>query len=284
MSKAPQKVELSEQFFPGTSEMAERMRSHNWAATSLGPPETWPQSLRTVLHIMLTTQHPMFLWWGPDLVQFYNGGYRPSLGEDRHPGALGAHGREFWHEIWPIIGPQVDRVMEHGESTWQEDALVPILRNGRMEDVYWTYSYSPILDDDGEVGGTLVLVQETTARVLTERRADLFRVLSELLWTEGPPGTSIWEVASQAFAQHESDFAFVLFYAAEDGGRALRLMARAGSIPSEVQIPEVLTVKDASSDTLGLTRILNGDEVAITDLKESGKRLYSEHWPEPLDR
>jgi len=285
MGKVPRKIELNEQLFPGSSEMAERMRSHNWAATSLGPPGTWPQSLRTVLQIMLTTQHAMFLWWGPDLVQFYNDGYRPSLGNDRHPTALGAHGQEFWHEIWPVIGPQVDRVMEDGESTWQEDALVPILRNGSMSDVYWTYSYSPILDDDGEVGGTLVLVQETTARVLSERRTELLRVLSEELWSERSSGTSIWEVASGVIDQHESDFAFVLFYAAEDGGRALRLIARAGEVPNALRIPEVFTVNAASADPLGLSLVLSGDEkMTVTDLGNPPKRLFSDRWPEPLEQ
>jgi signal transduction histidine kinase len=113
----------------------------------------------------------MFLFWGPDLIQFYNDAYRPSLGDGgRHPAALGMRGAEFWTEIWDIIGPQIEQVMGGGEATWHEDHLVPILRNGRIEEVYWTYSYGPAFGDDGSVAGVLVVCQETTPRVFTERR------------------------------------------------------------------------------------------------------------------
>jgi signal transduction histidine kinase len=113
----------------------------------------------------------MFLFWGPDLIQFYNDAYRPSFAEGgRHPRALGMRGADFWTEIWDIIGPQIDQVMSGGESTWHEDHLVPIERNGRIEEVYWTYSYGPAFNDDGSVGGVLVVCQETTPRVLMERR------------------------------------------------------------------------------------------------------------------
>src|SRR3954452_2778667 len=118
--------------------MADRTRAFAWDQTPVGPPQSWPRSLRTVLNLLLGSQHPMFLWWGPDLVQFYNDGYRPSLGADRHPGALGARGREFWREIWPTIGSEIDGVMQRGQSTWHHDHLVPIFRNGRLEEVYWT--------------------------------------------------------------------------------------------------------------------------------------------------
>lgn len=111
----------------------------------------------------------MFIWWGPELVQIFNDAYRQAFGEgDRHVRALGARGTEFWSDIWHIIGPQVDQVMAGGESTWHEDELVPILRNGHREEVWWTYGFSPIRNDHGSVGGVLVVCQETTARVLSD--------------------------------------------------------------------------------------------------------------------
>ncbi len=158
--------------FPGTGEMSTLCRSLDWSATPLGPIDTWPQSLRTIVSTMLATQHPMFLWWGPELVQIYNDGYRPSLGAaDKRGPALGARGATYWAEIWDVIGPQIEAVMTRGVATWHEDQLIPIERNGRLEDVWWTYSYSPVRDDDGTIGGVLVVVQETTARVkaLAER-------------------------------------------------------------------------------------------------------------------
>ena len=155
-------------------------RAHDWSATPLGPPEGWPQSLRTVLRILLNTNHPMFIWWGPELIQFYNDGYRQTMGPERHPSALGQGGRECWAEIWPIIGPQIERVMSGGGATWNENQLIPVTRHGRLEQVYWTYGYSPI-DDDGRIGGVLVVCRDVTreylaATALREREAELARV------------------------------------------------------------------------------------------------------------
>ena len=145
-------------------------RAFDWSSTPLGAVDQWPRSLLATVQIVLTSRFPMFLWWGAELIQFYNDGYSASLGSDRHPGALGARGRECWAEIWPTIGPRIERVMRGGEPVWEEDRLVPITRDGHLEEVYWTYSYSPVRDDDGEIAGVLVAVQETTARVRAERR------------------------------------------------------------------------------------------------------------------
>jgi signal transduction histidine kinase len=154
-------------------------REYDWSTTPLGPVESWPLSLRTTVSTMLASRNPMFLWWGPELTQFYNDAYRPSFGGGgRHPRALGARGAEFWTDIWHIISPEIAQVLAGGEATWHEDALVPILRNGRLEDVYWTYSYSPAYDDQGRVGGVLVVCQETTSRVMTQQ--ETARLLSAL--------------------------------------------------------------------------------------------------------
>jgi signal transduction histidine kinase len=161
--------ETDDPLFAGPGEMRALCRSFDWSSTSLGPVEQWSSSLRTTVDIILACRNPMFLWWGPDLVQIYNDAYRPSLGNgERHPGALGAHGREFWTDIWNAIGPQIEQVMTTGEPTWHDDQYLPIERNGRLEDVWWTYSYSPVRDDDGKIGGTLVVCLETTQRVLGE--------------------------------------------------------------------------------------------------------------------
>ena len=157
---------LASTLFVGTGEMAERCRAFDWASTPLGPVSSWSPSLRTTVGIVLECRNPMFLWWGPDLVQFYNDAYRPSLGlGDRDSRALGARGQQFWTDIWDIIGPQIEQVMTTGEATWHEDQYLPIERNGHLEDVWWTYSYSPVRDN-GAVAGVLVVCQETTSRVM----------------------------------------------------------------------------------------------------------------------
>jgi signal transduction histidine kinase len=163
--------------FAGPGTMPGRCREFDWASTPLGPVSGWSQSLRAIVSMILASRHPMFLWWGPDLIQIFNDGYLPSFGlTGRDVAALGAHGRNHWREIWPVIGPQIEQVMRGGEATWHEDHLVPIERNGRLEDVWWTYGYSAVRDDDGRIGGVLVVVQETTARV--QAVADRDRLLA----------------------------------------------------------------------------------------------------------
>ena len=153
--------------------MGALMRAHDWAKSPLGLPEHWPQPLRTAIRVLLNTGHPMYIWWGPELLCFYNDAYRRSIGPERHPGSLGRPAREVWAEVWDIIGPQIEQVVTGGGATWQENALVPITRNGRREEVYWTYSYGPI--DDGAapngVGGVLVVCTETTEQVLSRQQA-----------------------------------------------------------------------------------------------------------------
>lgn len=146
-------------------------RSVDWSRTPLGEPESWPAALKTTLGTLFNSRFPMFLWWGPELIQFYNDAYLPSFGVGKHPAAMGQRGVECWPEIWPIIGPQIHDVMERGIPSWNEDQLVPIERNGRLEDVYWTYGYSPVFDENHEVVATLVVCQETTAQVMSLQRA-----------------------------------------------------------------------------------------------------------------
>jgi PAS domain S-box-containing protein len=157
---------LQYQFLSGGGRMGNLMRNKDWSLTSVGTPDTWPQSLRTTLSILLNSKFPMFLWWGPELICFYNDAYRPSLGENgKHPQILGMPAKNAWSEIWHIIKPLIDQVLEGGESTWSEDQLIPIYRNGKIEDVYWTFSYSPVSDEFGKVVAVLVTCTETTEHV-----------------------------------------------------------------------------------------------------------------------
>lgn len=156
----------SMQFLSGGGEMGAMTRAKNWENTPVGPVSQWPQSLRTTLSIILSSKFPMFLWWGPELICFYNDAYRPSLGENgKHPNILGMPAEEAWPEIWTIIKPLIDQVLQGG-STWSEDQLIPIFRNGKIEDVYWTFGYSPVNDESGKPAGVLVTCTETTGKVV----------------------------------------------------------------------------------------------------------------------
>ncbi len=175
-------------FLAGGGEMGGLIRSHDWASTALGAPENWPQPLRTAVRLILNTGHPMYIWWGPDLICFYNDAYRQSIGPERHPGSLGQPGRSVWEEIWPLIGAEIEQVMSGGGATWHENQLVPITRNGRLEDVYWTYSYGPIDDDTAPngVGGVLVVCTETTEQVNARQLLTIERERQRLMLQHMP--------------------------------------------------------------------------------------------------
>ncbi|WP_175634000.1 ATP-binding protein [Pedobacter ghigonis] len=161
------------QYLNGGGEMGKLTREFDWASTPLGRPDTWPHSLLTAVSIVLNSRFPMFIWWGNDLIQFYNDAYRPSLGnQGKHPAALGQRGEDCWQEIWPVIKPLIDQVLSGGESTWSEDQLIPIYRNNRLEDVYWTFSYSKLLDEQGAIAGVLVTCTETTKQITALREVN----------------------------------------------------------------------------------------------------------------
>ncbi|UOE46746.1 PAS domain-containing protein [Mucilaginibacter sp. SMC90] len=154
-------------FLEGGGEMGALIRAHDWSGTSVGAPNQWPVSLRTTIGIVLNSRFPMFMYWGPDLICFYNDAYRPSLGVGgKHPALLGKPARIFWAEIWYILEPLIDQVLSGRGATWHEDQLIPFFRNGSIEDIYWTFSYSPVIDESGKPGGILVACTETTEKVL----------------------------------------------------------------------------------------------------------------------
>jgi PAS domain S-box-containing protein len=152
-------------FLEGGGQMGKLTRDFDWSRTPLGPVDMWPQSLRTAVDVVLHSEVPMLLWWGNDFIQFYNDAYRPSLGDNgKHPMALGQKGDECWSEMWSVIQPLVN-IVRQGGATWSQDQLIPIFRNGQMEDVYWTFGYSPVRDDSGAIAGVLVICHETTRKV-----------------------------------------------------------------------------------------------------------------------
>lgn len=157
-------------FLDGGGEMGGMANTFPWEHTSLGSPDTWPQSLKTSLSIVLRSRFPMFLWWGKDLIQFYNDAYVPGLGNDgMHPAIFGRRAEESWPNAWNIIEPLIRRVMA-GESVYFEDMVVPNMRNGELVDTYWTFSYSPVSDESNHVAGIIVSCIDTTEKVLSLRK------------------------------------------------------------------------------------------------------------------
>jgi two-component system sensor histidine kinase VicK len=157
---------VKQAFLRGGGQMGQLIRDYDWSLSPLGDSDIWPQNLKITLNLLLNSKFPMFLWWGPDFICFYNDAYRPSLGMNgKHPGILGMPGEKAWPEIWTYINPMIGQIWSGGESVFQEDLLLPIYRNGAMEDVFWTYSYSPVIDEKGLIAGVLVICNETTQKV-----------------------------------------------------------------------------------------------------------------------
>ncbi|HZX40969.1 MAG TPA: PAS domain-containing protein, partial [Myxococcaceae bacterium] len=166
-------------FFAGGGELGSEMRRKDWAVTPLGDARGWPQSLKTAVSICLNSRMPVFVWWGPELIMLYNDAYRQMLGA-KHPRSLGQRARECWAEIWHVIGPMLDAVMSRAESTFSENLMLPLERNGFPEECYFTFSYSPIRHEGGGVGGVFCSVVETTGQVLAARRTRTLRRLAEI--------------------------------------------------------------------------------------------------------
>ena len=164
-------------FLAGGGEMGERMRALDWTKTPLGPVAAWPQSLKTIVRVMLDSRYAMWMLWGPELTFFCNDAYLPTVGMKRD-WVLGARSDKVWEEIWPDIGPRIQRVLAEGRATWDEGLPLLLERFGFPEESYHTFSYSPIYDDGSRIAGMLCVVTEVTERVIGERRLRVLRDLA----------------------------------------------------------------------------------------------------------
>ncbi len=180
MSAAPSETT----FLAGGGEMGSMMRAHYWASTPLGPHEIWPQSLKTAVSLMLNSLYPMFIAWGSDQIFLYNDAYRPILGS-KHPDALGRRFAVVWQEIWDDIEPIVAQAYA-GQATFHENLHLVMERHGYPEDTWYTFSYSPVRDESGGVGGMFCACQETTATVLAERRLALENERLQQMFQQAP--------------------------------------------------------------------------------------------------
>ena len=160
--------------FPGGGVTGALLRGIDWSRNPLGPATRWPAELKTMVRMMLQSRQPIFIFWGPELIHFYNDATLPILGE-KHPRAFGQRSQECWSEAWPTIGPQIDAVMQRGEAVSFHGVLVPVLREGRLGDAWWNYSYSPLFDEPGAIAGTLCVVTEVTGEVAVRAQLETAR-------------------------------------------------------------------------------------------------------------
>jgi PAS domain S-box-containing protein len=225
----------------GGGDMGALIRSMDWSATPLGPLQDWPQSLRTSVSLCLSSTFPILVAWGPDDIQIYNDAYRPICG-DLHPQAMGAPFKEVWASALPVVGDAFDRAHK-GEGAYIKDQRMFLDRLGYLEEAFMTFSFSPIRDESGEVGGIFHPITESTATVLNARRTHGLRDLS----VDIADARTLDEIGRGIAAQHPNmalDLPFLLVYRIDEDGM-LSLCSSVGLDAHPALAPARLTLDDA---------------------------------------
>lgn len=238
-------MNTAEKWLPGGGEMGARIRAFDWASHPLGPIESWPQSLKLTVRLMLTSRYAMWMGWGPEFYFFCNDSYLPTVGIKEN-WVLGASARQVWAEIWPDIGPRAEAVVATGEATWDESLLLFLERSGYTEETYHTFSYSPVPDDDGSIGGMLCVVTEETLRVISERRMALLRELAAE-FTQVNREEELFASVCRVLGEHDLDLPFALIYLFDENGQIARLVCAHGVTPGTNIAPGELSVKQADA-------------------------------------
>ena len=244
----------------GGGEMGALMRSTDWRRTIFGPVSDWPQSLRTAISMMLESRFAMVVAWGPEFRFFYNDRYRPVLGT-KHPSALGTPGAEIFPEVWSVVGPEFERV-RRGEAFAIDDWLLPLERNGYLENCWFTLSYSPIRDESGGVGGLLAVVAETTGRVEGERRLATLRDLARRASDAKTPEQACVN-AAQVFRANTIDVPFALIYLLNQDATIARRVAAVGIAPDHPANVIEVRLDAPALDAWGLGDVARSGEARV---------------------
>ena len=263
-------------FLQGGGETGAAIRAFDWAATPLGPPQAWPATLRTCLRILLTSRQPMWVWWGPELINFYNDAYLPIIG-GKHPGALGQPARNVWAEIWPQIQGRIAAAMA-GESSYSEAELLIMQRNGYAEETYYTFSFSPVPQEDGAIGGIVCANTDDTDRVVGARRLALLRELASRTW-DADTVADVYTLSAQALASDPRDMPFALIYALEEDGARATLRGATGIEMGHACAPESIALDGPSP--WPISDVVRTQARRFTRLKGKCAGLPKGPWPEP---
>ena len=242
-------TEALERIFPGESQMALLMRSFDWASSAVGPPENWPETLRTSVQICLGSRHPIVLWWGRStFTQFYNDAYISFLGNAKHPAFLGRSGKECWSEIWPTMWPMWEKVFATGEATWSEDFLYVLNRNLPQEEGYFNFSYSALRGDAGTVEGIFCACYETTGRVVGERRLRTLRDLGQTA-AQAKTAEAACELTANILASNPADIPFALIYLLDMETKQARLAGVTGVEAGSGVAPRLIDFGEGATDS-----------------------------------
>jgi signal transduction histidine kinase len=253
--------------------MAERVRSFDWAKTSIGSVDSWSESLRSAVSICLGAQFPIALYLGPDLVLLYNDAWSPIPG-NKHPWALGKTAREAWPEIWDTISPLFQRVVTTGEGVYSENQLLPMERRGFVEECYFNFTFSPVRGENGRVDGVFNAVLETTRQVQDDRQLRTLRDLAAHA-SEAKSAEDACRSAAEILGANDADAPFTLVFLTDDGGHHLAATSGFEKSSTRGHAPTVWPLDEAAE---------TGAAVLVDNLLERVGEMPGGHWGEPPRR
>ena len=273
-------IDESLEFLSVGGEMAALIRTRDWSRTSLRAPDAWPRSLKTVVRIMLDSRYAIWIGWGPELTFLYNDAYRAMTLGKKHPWALGQPAREVWVEAWGDLGPRVDEVMRRRQATFDEQLLLLLERSGYPEETYHTFSYSPLPDDAGSIGGLLCIVVEDTARYITERRLKVLRDIAAEI-ANSRTEEDLCTAISRCISANPYDAPFSLIYLVESDGRHARLACSTGLDPGHPAAPPLLEANSDGGKWPINKVLLRAESALVSDLADRFGNLPSGAWDVP---
>ena len=275
--------QLVDLLFANGGEMGALMRTFEWSRTGVGHPSRWPRSLQTAVRIILTSRFAMFIWWGRELINLYNDPYRAFLGI-KHPAALGKSARDVWAEIWDQIGPRTDAVLLRGESTYDESLLLVMARHGYLEETYFTFSYSPLPDDEGKVGGLFCAVREETEQVIGERRLRLLRELASATAKSRTPG-QVCGSAARCLINAGRDLPFTLIYLLDSDGKMLSKAAQTGFADHHQAAPVSIPIDGGENSVWPFRQVIDsGQPMVVEELSRYFDDIPKGEWNDATSR
>ncbi|MDZ8052634.1 MAG: ATP-binding protein [Aulosira sp. ZfuCHP01] len=267
-----------ENIFAGGGEMGMLMQSFDWSQTSLGPVSAWPQSLKTCVRIMLTSRQPMFVWWGSELINLYNDAYKAIVG-GKHPSALGQPAAYVWREIWDQVGPRAESALLKNEGTYDEALLLIMERNGYPEETYYTFSYSPVPNDQGGTGGIICANSDDTQRIISERQLALLRELAART-ADARTFHAACTLSASCLATNPYDLPFAMIYLVDPDRQCVLLTGTCGIEPDHAAVPQKV---DLNADSVWpFAEIIRTQKPAlVSNLAASFVNLPTGAWQRP---
>ncbi len=263
------------EFLAGGGEMGRRIREFDWQATELGHPRGWPQSLKTCIRIMLSSKQPIWIGWGPRLLKFYNDAYIDIV-RGKHPHALGEPASVVWKDIWKDIEPMLSRAMERDEGTYVESRLLIMVRSGFPEETYYTFSYTPVLGDDGRPAGMICYNTADTERILSERALKTMQQLDSL--GEKKREDEVFAQVGRALSANTLDFPFAVLYRISEDGEHADLVATSGVDRNDARLDEHIWLSDPDGRYEQLVSTVRQNRVTEAINRGHWKQLSKGGW------